>query len=84
MRKIRLKLGVLLALCVPMSAAALDTAKLMALKRQIDENEPKQLWKKINWAADMDRALKQAQEKNKPVLVFLLVNEKGKKDAEHC
>jgi len=77
--------GVLLAgVGLEVRAEATFFEKLGEIKKKIDANESKQLWKKINWAADMDAALKRAQKEDKPVMVFMLVNESGKKDAARC
>ena len=75
--------GLLLA-CLNVRAEATFFEKIGEIKKKIDENESKQLWKKINWAADMDTALKRAQKEDKPIMVFMLVNESGKKDAARC
>jgi hypothetical protein len=65
-------------------AGAGELEKIIALKNLVDENEPKQKWKQIHWQKDMDAALAEAQKHGKPVLVFMLVNESGKSDANHC
>ena len=74
----------LLFVCLTAAAQSLDLAKIAELKQTIETNEPKKLWTKINWSKDIAAALKRAQDEKKPVMVFLMVNEKGRKDAERC
>ena len=85
MKRFTPMLMLLLAIAaIPVFTHASELEKILELKRLVDENEPKQKWKLINWQADIPSALKEAQKQNKPLLVFMLVNESGHKDAEHC
>jgi hypothetical protein len=41
-------------------------------------------WKKIEWQKDMAAALEKAKAGGKPILVFLVVGERGQKGAPEC
>ncbi len=55
-----------------------------AFKKRSFEREDQGEWKKIAWQKTMDEALKKAQAENKPILVFLVVGERGRKNAPEC
>lgn len=41
-------------------------------------------WKKIAWQKDMGAAFEKAKADGKPILVFLVVGERGQKNAPEC
>jgi thiol:disulfide interchange protein len=46
--------------------------------------EERKLWKQIKWRTDAEKAIAEATKAKKPIMVFLLVNEWGKLDADQC
>ena len=61
-----------------------DKKKLAEFERAALKKEADGGWKKIDWAQDMEAALKKGKADSKPVLVVLVVGEKGKKGAAEC
>ena len=58
---------------------SLEEAKQAAFKA-----EEQKLWKKIAWRTDPDKAIAEATQAKKPIMVFVLVNEWGKLEADQC
>jgi len=73
-------IGMSLAAVLP----AAENKDIAALEKQYLANEQKGRWKQIDWQPDMDAALKLAQKGKKPILVFIIVGESGRKDAARC
>ncbi|HYF49330.1 MAG TPA: hypothetical protein VEJ63_07990 [Planctomycetota bacterium] len=73
-----------ISLFLSVGARAESKKEFEARKKEAFAKEAKGDWKKLDWQPDMKTAMKVAQEKQKPILVTIIVNERGKKDAEHC
>lgn len=58
-------------------AARMFAARILA-------NEAREEWKKIRWRARMEDALQEARKDQKPLFVFIVVGEGGRKNAPHC
>ena len=48
------------------------------------KKEEQGTWKKINWQKDLATALEKAKADGKPILFFLVVGERGQKNAPEC
>jgi hypothetical protein len=88
-RATRVVVACLLAL--PASSRAEDDKKkppiLEEMKRrekEIADSEARKEWKKINWRSSPTEAVADATKANKPLLVVLIVGERGRPNAERC
>ncbi len=54
-----------------------------AMKSAFDA-EKKGEWKQIQWRKSADEALEAAKKSGKPLMVFIMVREGGKKEASEC
>ena len=79
------KSAILLALllCVPLARAEEFGNFFEAMKSAFD-SEKKGEWKQIEWRHSVDEALAAAQKSGKPLMVFIMVREGGKKEASEC
>lgn len=48
------------------------------------EQEATGRWKTIQWREQLPAALAEARKRGRPLLVYFVVSEKGRKGAEHC
>jgi hypothetical protein len=53
-------------------------------EKEIKESEARQEWKKIAWRSTPAVAVADAAKENKPLLIVLVVGERGRPKAERC
>ena len=51
------------------------TADRQTMMNQVLEKHKQQLWKNIGWRHDAQTAMRDAQQQDKPIFVFLVVND---------
>ncbi len=61
-----------------------DGAKFEKFKKDAIAREKEGAWKKIAWQESAEAALKKGKESGKPILVVLIVGERGQKNAAEC
>ena len=59
-------------------------AEMQRREVQIKDREAKKAWTKIAWRSDPAAAIADATKEGKPLLVVLIVGERGRAKAERC
>jgi len=80
------KSAILLALlfCVPLARGGEEFGNFFEAMKSAFDAEKKGEWKEIEWRHSVDEALTAAQKSGKPLMVFIMVREGGKKEATEC
>lgn len=82
--RISLFSAALALLCGAVYAQDGDDRDFERFKKECLESEKEGTWKKIEWKEDAEAALKASKESGKPLFVFLVVGDRGRKNASEC
>lgn len=77
-------LEVLLAGALTRDEPRYDEEAARKFAARILANEAREEWKKIRWRAGMEDALQEARKEQKPLFVFIVVGEGGRRNAPRC
>jgi hypothetical protein len=75
---------IILPLLMAACASAQTDPEFERFKREAFKKEDEGAWKRIRWHRDIAEALAQAGRDHRPILVFLVVGERGRKNAPEC
>ena len=73
-----------LALLLAVACGGPDESSLAEFRQEALRNETGGAWRKIDWQKDLKSALEAARKETKPILVVLVVGERGRKNAAEC